>query len=62
MSKRALNSIEETHMRTVIKAVSWRVVATLTTMTNLDNYLYDNFDYYRFSKRGERLKKIKRLI
>lgn len=34
MSSRSLKStLSETHTRTVLKAVSWRVIATLTTMT-----------------------------
>lgn len=33
MVNRAKRSIGETHTRTVFKTVSWRVVATLTTMT-----------------------------
>ena len=33
MSKEKRNRTGEKHSRTVIKAISWRVVATLTTMT-----------------------------
>lgn len=33
MTNRSKKPLGETHSRTVIKAVSWRIVATLTTMT-----------------------------
>lgn len=32
MSKYRKHSVRETHRRTVMKSVSWRIVATLTTM------------------------------
>ncbi len=32
MSRSSSNSLGESHMRTVIKAISWRVIATMTTM------------------------------
>ncbi len=33
MSRSIKASLGETHSRTVLKAISWRVIATLTTMT-----------------------------
>ena len=33
MPKRAKNSISENHARTIVKAISWRIIATLTTIT-----------------------------
>ncbi len=33
MSRKASNSDGDSHTRTIVKAVSWRVIATLSTMT-----------------------------
>ena len=33
MASKAPNSDADSHTRTIVKAVSWRVIATLTTMT-----------------------------
>lgn len=32
MTKKTVTSYKEAHKRTVVKAISWRVIATLTTM------------------------------